>query len=483
MKKGSTSERIGLNMAALFVSRVVGMALTLAQSAIVFRALDVEGTGQFGHALAYTGVFNVFATFGVQRLLVRDIARDPSTAWTQVWTAAALVAGLSLATLGIAMAGTALAGEDAASRSAVFYAALSTIVLWALQRPFEAMLTAREEMSGVAVVNVAAAVLKLAAVAIAMRYSPTSAMAHGAIAAANLAAFLLCVGWVVRVAGWERPRVRIGLAIAQLRECMPLLLSMIFSALYFRADMVVLNAVAGPGEAAMYTPVQRIMEPLMMLSSLWGTAIFPAMSRLSAQPGAHFAMLKRSSARLALIGAFPMAFGLAALAEPIIRLLVGAQAGDYADAVTALRVSALVTPFFYFNGVALEFLYAVQRNWYVTVCYGAAAAISVAANIAFAPGHGAIGAAWIAVAVNASISLLFVPAIRHDLAALGLGPLLAKLMLASAAMAGLAWALAPWSLWAAVAAGAAAYAALVFILRMLDADERTIVAGLFRRRN
>ena len=468
-------------MAALFVSRVAGMALTLAQSAIVFRSLDVEGTGQFGHALAYTGVFSVFATFGIQRLLVRDIARNPSGAWTQVWTATGLVAVLSLMTLGAAMAGTLIAGEDAASQSAIFFAALSSVVLWGLQRPFEALLTAREQMAGVAAVNVAGSSLKLIAVAVAMDYRATSGVAHGAIAVANLAAFALCVGWVIRVAGWERPRFRVGLAAAQLRECMPYLLSMIFSALYFRADMVVLNAMAGPGAAAMYTPVQRVMEPLLMLSGMWGTVIFPALSRYSVESEATFGALKRSSARLAMIAAVPMAFGLAVLSGPIIELLTGERSADYAEAVSALRISALVTPFFYFNGVAQEFFYAVHRNWYVTACYGVAALVSIAANVTLAPVYGVTGTAWIAVAVNASVCIFFLPGLRKDIGSLGLGWLSIKLLVASCAMAGLAWALGPWSLWVAAAAGAGAYAALVILFRMLDAGERGIVAGLIRR--
>src|SRR5690606_39721126 len=62
---------------------------------VVFRALQTTGFGEFSFALSYPALFTAFATLGVHRLLIRDIARDPQIAWREAWAALTLVTILS----------------------------------------------------------------------------------------------------------------------------------------------------------------------------------------------------------------------------------------------------------------------------------------------------------------------------------------------------------------------------------------------------
>jgi O-antigen/teichoic acid export membrane protein len=482
--QAGTATRIGFNLVALIGSRLAGMALTLVQMGIIFRALDVEGRGQFGFSWQFASLFTVLATLGIQRLLVRDIARDPAIAWRYVWTALAVVAVLSGGVFaGVAGAAWLLADAPGKGLSLVL-AAVWVVVLWAWQRPFESLLIARERMGLVALVNTAGAVLKLVAIFLVMQRCPTSAAAHGAIAVSTGAAFALCVAATIFVAGWERPRVRLGLALSQLRECYPFAVAMAFSLVYFKADMSLLALLQGDTAAGIYTPPQRVMEPLLMIAGLWGTAIFPALCRLSHAAPGDYAQLKRTSLRWVILVSAPMAVGLALLAGPVIGLLTGG-AGDAQPSVPVLAVLAAMTPFFYLNSVAQEFLYAVHRNWFVVASYGVGAALSVGANLVVIPAHGPLGAAMVAVVVNAVISGFFLYAVRTEIGAMGLPTLLLKTSIACALMAALVWAVLPlhWAL--AIAAGATAYCAVILILRTPDAAERAMLSGLiapFRRR-
>jgi O-antigen/teichoic acid export membrane protein len=479
------ARRIGLNMAALVVSRFLSLALALVQTAIIMRALGPV-RGHFGFSLQFAALFTVFATFGTERLLIRDIARNPGVAWTLVWTAEAVVLVCS-GVVFLVLAGILLAMDiEPALRAATLWAAVSVVVLWAVQRPFEALLTARERMEWVALANLAAAVLKVAFVWFLMRHHPTTAMAHAAIAAANLAGLALCAGFAIRVAGFERPRVRLGHALTQMRDCLPFVAAMIFSSVYFKADMSLLQFIGGDAATYVYTPVQRVMEPLLMIAGIWGVVVFPALCRFSVAGEGEYERLKRTSSRLALLGAFPMAFGVAVLAGPILFLVTGESAADSLPSARVLQVLALVVPFFYLNGVGQEFFYASHRNGYVVGAYAIAAAVSVAANLAVIPRHGAFGSAWVAVGVNALITVLFVAGMRREYAAMRLGPLVLKTLIACLVMGAGAWALASWSLFAAVAAGILLYAAAQLTLGTLDPNERDVLRrmalGLLRRR-
>jgi len=473
------SSRIGFNLGALVLSRLVSLALSLVQSSIIFRALGLEGTGRFGYALLFTSMFTVFATLGIQRLLVRDIARDRNIAWTYVWTATVVVSGLSVLVLAVIAGSTALLEDSAQVRNAVLAAALWVVVLWALQQPFESLLIACERMGLVAVANVAVAALKLASVYVAVRHTQTAAVAHGAIAFANLAGLLLTLIFAVAVGGWERPHLRFGLAWQQVRECFPFAVAMLFSLVYFKLDMSLLKFLQGEAASGIYTPAQRVMEPLLMVAALWGTAVFPALCRFSHTDPEHYANLKATSIRLALMAAFPMAIGIALLAEPIILLLTGDLAA-FGQSVLVLRILAGVVPLFYLNSIGQEFFYSLHRNWYVVACYAAAGAVSVVGNLVFIPCFSVPGLAGVAVAANLAVTALFVLGMRSQFGEVRITHLLPRTLLACVAMGAVALAMSRISLIAGVVAGALVYALLQWVLGALNALERDMIGHMLQ---
>ncbi len=471
------SARIGLNVFVLMGARVLSLVLSLVQMGIIFRALDVAGRGQFGFSMQFASLFTILATLGIQRLLVRDIAREPGIAWRYVWAALVVVATLS--TLIIGGLGVLSFGieETPGERWAIVLAAVWVVGLWALQQPFDALLIARERMALVGLVQGVAAVLKLAAVFVLMRHAPTSATAHGAIALATLGGLALSVIMAVRVAGWERPRLRLGLALRQIRACYPFAVAMLMSQIYFRSDMSLLKFLSGDVAAGLYTPPQRVMEPLLMLAGLWGTAVFPALCRFSHAAPDDYRELKRISVRLVLVVSIPMAVGIVLVAGPVVDLLTGAAA-DARGSIPVLRVLALVTPFFYFNGVAQEFLYSAHRNWFVVSAFATGAVVSVAANLVAIPLWGALGAACVAVVTNGVVCAVLVYALRAELGGMHLPALIAKTLVACGVMAAVVWWFLVWSWVLAVAGGGVVYLLAQALLRTLNPTENHMLRGM-----
>ena len=472
------SSRIGLNLVSLVVSRVLCLALSLVQMGIIFRSLGVDGSGQFGFALGYTSLFTVFATLGIQRLLVRDIARDPGIAWTYVWSAVGVMALLSAAVVIVIWGSIHFIEANPMVRAAVMMASVSVIVIWALQSPFDALLMARERMVLLAAVNLVSGTARLMFTYYILRIAPTSAMAHAGIALGNAIGFVLCVACAMRVAGWERPHFRLGLAVTQIRESTPFTIAMFLSLIYFKSDMSILKWLDGESAAGIYTAVQRLMEPLLMIAGIWGTAVFPALCRFSVNAPDNYTRLMKTSARLALLVAFPMAFGIAALAGPIVALLTGARASEFADSVLVLQILCGMVPLFYLNGVAQEFLYSSQRNWYVVAAYGLAAAVSLLGNLLLIPVLGVHVVAWVAVISNLAVSVMFVYGMRTQYGTMGLPSLTGKTFIACSVMAGVAYALSGVSLVAAIAAGGIVYLAVQAALRTLTREESTLIVSV-----
>src|SRR5919199_4573431 len=66
------------NMAWLFAEKIVQMGLGLAVGVWITRYLGPEQFGRFNYALAIVGLFIPFAKLGLDNIVIRNLARDPS---------------------------------------------------------------------------------------------------------------------------------------------------------------------------------------------------------------------------------------------------------------------------------------------------------------------------------------------------------------------------------------------------------------------
>jgi len=469
--------RVGRNAALLASARFAGMGLTLIQNGVIFRALSPESVGKFAFAWSFAALFTVLATLGLGRVMIREIARNPEQAWTEVWSALLFISGLVTLTLGgIAVTAFGLY-DDPEKTAAVLFAALWVVGIWAVQLPFEAILYARERMSLLAILYFTTAILKLTAVILTVTSIPSSAAAHAALAGANAIGLCLAIALAVRVAGWSKPRFNLPRVVEQVKEGIPISIAVVCSLIYFKSDMTLLNFIRGDAGTAIYAPVQRLMEPLLMIAALWGTAIFPALCRMAHADTGHYGRMRQLSVRTALFLSCPMGVGLALLAEPILDLFTG-DVSEFPGAVRVMQIYAVIVPLFYFNGVALEFFYSDRRVWFVVRAYATAAVVNVGANLLLIPEYGPTGLAIAAILANATGAIWFITGLRRELRGMGLFPLLAKTALACAVMAVLAHTTAALNLWLAVLLAIPTYLALLLVLRAFNNDEREILIGL-----
>ena len=476
--------KVGVNVGLLLAARIAGLAMSLVQIGLIFRALSLSGQGEFQAAFNFASLFTVFATLGIQRLLVRDIARNPGAAWPQVWTALSVVGVLSA----LCMAAMYLVKRESGTHDVVLWAGSYVVVCWAFQQPFEALLIARERMGLVAFLSILGGAIRLLAV---WRWVPMPGpvpdfvvpplYAHQVLAAANFAALGCVVFAAFAIGGAEFPRFRPRAALDQIRECFPFFLAMLCSWVYFKSDMELLHHFRGSRDAGIYAPVQKLTEPLLMIAALWGTAIFPALCRLSHTDTAGFTHVKATSLRLALLVACPMAVGLALLAEPIILLLAGGGDG-LLESARVLQIVSLILPLFYLNGIGQEFLYASGRNAYVVWTYFCAAVASVGLNLWAIPAYGVIGLAWVAVGANLLVSVLFCIGMRREIAFGNLAQLLWRTAIACGFMGAVALYGASFNLYLGVAGGIVVYLGVQAALGTLEPAERAMIRQVVLRR-
>ena len=76
----NTIQRIAKNTGVLLVSQIASYILGFFFVMYTARYLGAAGFGILSFALAFTGIFGVFADLGLRQLTVREVARDKTLA-------------------------------------------------------------------------------------------------------------------------------------------------------------------------------------------------------------------------------------------------------------------------------------------------------------------------------------------------------------------------------------------------------------------
>ncbi len=341
--------RLSADTVYLLAARVFAQALTLLFTLAVARTLGEQGFGQFAFISATVAIANVVTTFGLDTMLIRDVAarRSPATgglradAPTGLFSAALLIQlGLSAVVLVALLAlGPRLPNQTAATQPALLVAALSLIPL-AFSTVFSAILRGRGRMRAYALFSGATAASLGLGAGLLWRRGGTLLDAALILLAAQtggaIVAFLLyrrASAWPGR---WPWPtRRQLGRAW---RTGGVLAGLMILAVLYQRLDVLLLSLLAGDAATGFYAAAVRILEALKMLPGAFFGALLP-MVVAGGRPEVHRAYRLSFVALLGL--SVLLAAITAALAGPLIGWLFGPA---FAPAVTPLRIISWSLP-------------------------------------------------------------------------------------------------------------------------------------------
>ncbi len=468
----STARRIARNVGALTLARGVTLLLTLAMVAHVTRALGAQGYGVLGFGLALYGFFALAARPGLETLAVRELAREHG----RVRELAADVTSLQLA---LALAASVLYASVVAGleRPPVERAALWAIGLPLLIQPFalDWVYQGVERMGVLAVRNVAASALQLAAALVLVR-SPDDLVWAAAIQGVALAVVSGAL-WVAfrRDFGRIRLRVDLGAWRALLRPALPIAASALMILIYYSLDKLMLSGMRGDRAVGLYEAAYRWVMVALVPATIFVQAFFPTLSAAHGDRD-RMAGQARAFARVNLGIGLPIALGGTLLAGPLVVLLAGAEFAPAGPVLALLMVNVGVV---YLNLALGQPLLAwdLQTPYFWAV--GAGALVNVVLNVLLIPPLGAMGAAWATLGAEAAVLAALGAVYWRTLGTLPLGETAVALAVAALGVGvpvggalALGW---PWGLGAALAVPAVAAAA--WALGLVRASDLAAVRG------
>jgi O-antigen/teichoic acid export membrane protein len=466
--KGSALGRIARNGALTATADILAKLCALAFFALLAREYGGATLGHYVFALALTSLIWSFAGFGLDRMALRDIARDPGVMRRVAVPMAALkLVGALLLTAGCAAA-LAVAGEEREVVVLVLLLGGNTALLMSSQTA-HAVFQANERMEHVFATKVPWAIAQ-ATVGVLVVLAGGGIVA--AVAASTIGVGLLgaLLSWSIVLRHYGRPELRADVRgwPGMLRRAVPFSLQEVLGQITFRFGTVVLAAVAADAVVGAYGAAYRMLEATFFIAWAIGYSVMPLFSYLP--QGEELTRLYEAAIKIVLILMAPLAVAMLVCAPAIIDLLYGLP--EYSGSVEALRLLAFAVAVYSVSHIS-GLLVLLKRPGRVTVAVSASVAVANVVTCAvLIPAFGGVGAAVAALACETLLAVVGLVLARRVT-----GRQRVWWVAGGPAVASVAMGLAMWPLderlWLAVPAGA-----VVYVLALAACEARGIKEDL-----
>jgi O-antigen/teichoic acid export membrane protein len=473
------------NAAVLLGSQPITWSLTLAFMVVVPRLVGAAEWGEWAIGWSVSLIARAALDFGINTVLLKEIAKDRGRAEEYVGAALAakllLAAPLVLAVFGFSF----LAGYSPHTRLILAIIAVTTAVSF-IGTPTVLALQALEKMH----VNAIGSILTNAVVTVlAVLLVKFAAADMVSVSIVNFGAVLLgtSLQWVwlgrsIRI----RPAFRWNLMRSLLVDGLPYWASALFLTVYVFVDGVMISIFCSPQEVGWYGVATQIIATLGFLPYAVTTAVFPALSHSFRNEREEMAVLAGRSFRFLMTMGIPASVGLGLVADSLVLSIYGTPFAPAEPVLTLLAVSLL--PVFaatLVNGFLIATDRQVQWTWVMGILCVANPLINVFTIRYFhgTQGNGALGAAVALVAtdiVTGAAALWLLPA-ELRAAIMGAIPPMLRSAAAAALMAVVVWPLRYEFVAVPVLAGIVTFILAALVLKVFPAQEVAVLMAAPRR--
>lgn len=470
--------------ARLLSGQLAAKLLDMAVYLVLARQLGVREFGAFTYAASFTLLFNVATDLGLTTVFTREAARTPGAARTLLWRALSVKLTLAPLTLALVLGAAAMA-QTSPGTLALMALLTTAMLLGSTAGLFEGLLRAAGQPGRVGLSLAAGSLTGLAVVGVGLVTGFSVWLAACAQLAAQTAHLIAALGSARRLVAAPdapaSPPSALPSRRALVREALPLALSWVFIALYFRIDAVMLHAMQDERAVGLYGGIYRIFEAFAMLTVGFRSVLFPVLARAADGPAEGLAVLCRKSLRLQFLFTIAVAVTFGFLGRPILTLVLGAP---YAEAAGGLAILIWALPGSFMADTLLHVLIAQRRQSAGTWAVGATALLNVLLNLVLIPRASYAGAAFATVVSEAACFALLYAWVARGVPGVGFARVAWRPLVAGAVLAGvLAW-LAPrlpahaGGLALGLLAAGTVYVTGLVLLRAVGREDLELLRGL-----
>lgn len=230
----------------------------------------------------------------------------------------------------------------------------------------------------------------LLGIALVLSYGKLEILIIG-IVLAEAIALVLSVYIIRRRFGRFAPQFRFPIWMDFLSRSSSIAMGAIFSVLYFRMDIVMLQLMTDDRVVGFYSAAYKLFEVAVVLPQSLMVVLFPSLVEEFHTNRSKFKIrLKKAFAVYCVVGS-GLALVFFGFSNEIISLIYG---NNFLFSVEVLNILAIATPLFFLNFLLSNILIVSGQEKVNTWSLVGVTVLNVALNLAWIPEHGAIGAGW-----------------------------------------------------------------------------------------
>ena len=480
-----TVRRVGRNSLAPLATSLLNKSVDIAFAMLMLRLLGPENVGKYSVAVIMVGYLDILTNFGLNALLIREVARAPESRHRYLTGSVLLRLGLWVvaAPLGLAilyLAQGTLGLELGSDTLLVLVVLALALIPSNISTAFSSLFYAFERMEYPSALSVVTNLLRIGLGAVALLADWGIVGLAGVSLLVNVVTAGLFATLTVRALGRPRLEFQPGLLRGMVVDSYPLMLNHFLATVFFKVDSLLLWLYQGSTVVGYYATAYKFVDGLQIIPSSFVFAVFPLMSRQAKAGGESLRRAYVVALRVLVGLSLPIAAVMTALAEPLVLLLGGSEYLPHA--AIALRVLIWFLPFSFVNGITQYVLIAINQQRFITVSFFVASAFNVLANLYAIPHHGYVGAAATTILSELALMAPFYYCIRRHLGPVPLAQLLLRPAVAGAGMAALLVLGRDLSVLITLPAAVCAYLALLMATRAVTPEELSLGWAEVQRR-
>jgi O-antigen/teichoic acid export membrane protein len=275
-------------------------------------------------------------------------------------------------------------------------------------------------------------------------------------------------------------RFQASFCVYHLRAVAPFLLISLVSILDTQLSPIILSVFSSEAEVGIYGAALTVVNVLNLMPQAYRVAVFPLLSRTSAQSEGQLESVYARSLRYMLLASLPLAVGGIVLSSKIIAFLYEPAFSAAASVLPILLLAWLLGAI---NVVNTRVLIATHHQSWCAVNLSLGLGVNLGGSLLYVPRLGMLAAAGARLVASTGILAgtsagvaRFVGAVRDRM--------VVKPVLAAAVMAGVVHLVATWTGFHVVVVasiGAIVYMGVLLSTGAFDAEDRQVVAVLWQR--
>jgi O-antigen/teichoic acid export membrane protein len=382
-----TGRRLVKNSVAPIGLNLFNRGIDFAFAFIMLRILGPSDAGIYYYAIVVFGWFDIFTNFGLNTLLTRDVSRDRDAAGRYLFNTSLL--RLGLAGLGIPVLGLVLLIRNGTVEPALDATAIIAIVLLyiglipnSISTGLTALFYAFEKAEFPAAMTTVSTLVKvtLGLGVLLLGWGVIGLAAVSIITNVVTFVVLTRLAYPLIRANWQPTRDG-ALQRTMLREAWPLMINHLLATVFFKSDVILMEAINGVRVVGTYSTAYKWLDALNIIPAFFTMALLPIMSRQAHENRDGLKQNYVLGIKLLVMVALPTAVMTTFLANALVGFLGGQE--FLPDGAIALQLMIWSIPIGWMNSLTQYVLIALDRQRQITWAFIVAVSFNIITNLIF----------------------------------------------------------------------------------------------------